>query len=340
MVSYKNTSSPYYLCKDDGGERKWVLASAARKATNGKGCVLNSDGTLSGKPYTSNSSTTVYNYVCDADTFRTMTASETWALSNNSKGRDAELRCGSSDEGRRITLRVGGALDISSQFICKNKLYVWDGIQHMLSSQQIGKPSGYGHWIGGGVNIGTRLWMTGNLYVDTTGANAPYTQDPSQYTDDEIRKIGSYYTYEQASAACAAFGYSFRLPTPSEYKSLFNVFADRKYMGLLAPSGWNNPGSNDFLMNIYPNGQISNPWGEVTSLKGHIGYLNSNKQFVKTVYFSNYMNKYAMLHTSSKDSVVFMSPEEQPYMPVFKSAEYAGVRCVVNSYVTDPPTSN
>ena len=28
------------------------------------------------------------------------------------------------------------------------------------------------------------------------------------------------------------------------------------------------------------------------------------------------------------------------YMPVFKSAEYAGVRCVVNSYVTDPPTSN
>ena len=343
MVSRKNTSSSYYLCKDDGGERKWVLASNARWATYGLSCNM-SYPRLSYKGQ--NTNTTNYTYVCEADTFRTMTASERWAVNNAQLGY-LYARCGVADEGEPVTIPVASS---ASKFVCKNKLYVWNKIQRFYGSNYIVTPThedppgsgvyygAYNAWNDGAVVIGTRMWTTNNLYADTIGSSAPYLLTPS--TSYPEKKVGLYYTFSQAQAACSIVSYEgtkFRLPSYSDFDALFGQYADKPQQ-LFSKDGWDVAGNDEFSLSLYPNG-IGSVQTVQNGYYGYLGYYTDEEKtnFVKVNFRMGGLVSTASYHTSHQDSVAQIRSSQ--IKPTYTYLKYAGVRCVIGDK-EHPPTKN
>jgi hypothetical protein len=331
MVSRKNTSSSYYLCKDDGGERKWVLASNARWATYGLSCNMSYPrSSYKGK----NTNTASYTYVCEADTFRTMTASERWAVNNTRDGYQY-ARCGVTDEGEVVTVPVSSS---TSKFVCKNKLYVWNKIQRFYGDGDIGTYGAYHAWDDAAVVIGTRMWTTSNLYADTIGSSAPYWLTPrDQYP---AKKVGLYFTFTQAKTACSNISFgntNFRLPSYSDYDALFEQYADKPQQ-LFSKDGWDVAGSDEFSLSLYPNGV-----GYVQTVEngyyGYIGYYTDKEKtnFVKVNFLMGMLTSGATYHTSHQDSVIKIRSNE--IKPSYTYLKYAGVRCVIGDK-ENPPTKN
>jgi hypothetical protein len=334
MVSRKNTSSSYYLCKDDGGEKKWVLASQARYDTYGSACNQN----YLRRAYKGRiDSTANYTYVCDADTFRTMTASERWAVKNTT-GAYYSARCGVSDNDSTVTVRITSA--ITSDFVCKNNLYVWDR-KTRIEYNRIHPPTVVGDGVGayhaGAWNndaavIGTRLWMRHNLYADSTGGSAPYTLDPSVYSLEDRREIGCYYTHSEAQRECPRFtidSKSFKLPSPSDFTALFD-FAER-YLDLYS-SAWKYPGTDTYALNLYPNGYTDKTEYGIA----YIGYRTASS-FVKTSYMAWATDSHVRLHSTKSDSTANIRNDVAGAR--FEQNAFAGVRCVVGD-AENPPTKN
>jgi hypothetical protein len=349
MVRYSENMSRYYLCKDEGGLRKWVPASEARYKTYGNACSKDYPREAY-MAFGDQFSWDNYKYVCEADTFRLMTPSEKWAGTVDHYTSSLRYaRCAEADEGEVKTLYV--AYERYSNFVCKNKLYVWDGKESTVQNNSIHTPmhttqwgtgaGAYNVWDGGGVVIGPRIWLTANLYADTVGAAGPYILNPEAESLDEIKKIGLYYSHEQAQAACASITYSgdaFRLPTPSDYKALYNQYAE-KPSNLFSRDGWEVAGNDYFGLAIYPNGQLDDYGDETYRYK--IGYYTdeSKEIFKKIGYSYNSTSIIATLRTSEPDSVVLFWPTTWGEKMKFVEQEYAPVRCVLGD-IPDPPTSN
>ncbi|WP_458449145.1 hypothetical protein [Fibrobacter sp.] len=349
MVRFSENKSQNYLCKDDGGVRKWVPASVARYETYGLACSKEYPRQAY-MAYGNSFDWDNYKYVCEADTFRLMTPSEKWAGTvDHYTSSLLYARCAEADEGEVKTLYV--AYERYSNFVCKNKLYVWDGKESTVQNNSIHTPmhttqwgagaGAYNVWDGGGVVIGPRLWLSANLYADTVGAAGPYILNPEAESLDEIKKIGLYYSHEQAQAACASITYSgdaFRLPTPSDYKALYNQYAE-KPSNLFSRDGWEVAGNDYFGLAIYPNGQLDDYGDETYRYK--IGYYTdeSKDDFVKIGYSYNSTSIIATLRTSEPDSVVLFWPTTWGEKMKFVEQEYAPVRCVLGD-IPDPPTSN
>jgi len=346
LVKRKDDTSPYYLCKDDGGEKKWVRASTARYETKGKAC----DNEHPRMAYTANEEyRTAYNeykYVCEADTFRAMTPSEKWAATVDEYD-PYHARCGKSDEGETRVVSV--AYEVQSTFICKNKLYVWDGKEQILLTTQIDVSTR---------SIGMKIWTDVNLSGYYTSESGPYIINPAVLDPETREKSGLFYSHDNAQAACSELTHSgdaFRLPTPSEYKALIEQYVPR-ISELTSSEGWPKySGSDTYGMGFYPNGYVETLQAKREEFDDpdwdtdwKIGYMDGplymdNLNFTDIGYVM-WINVAASLLTSKPDSTAIISPFNTYWFMngknlVFKQIPYAGVRCVLGDK-PDPPISN
>ena len=208
----------YYVCLDN----LWREASTPRWDTRGKTCNPRDRGVTYGIE-------TANVYVCEVDTFRTLTESEEWIRSvRDEKGR---VRCGPKDNGTKVKLK-----SVNTQYYCRDGYYEWDEIPEIkdtIPDVHLGP-----EYIVDTLNnkyatvaIGTQVWMASNLRVETEGAFMH--KDRSL---DSVAIFGRLYNHDDASRLCGkmsapgvATNGTYRLPNEEDWNILLSHAHDMDY---------------------------------------------------------------------------------------------------------------
>ncbi|MBO6135795.1 MAG: hypothetical protein J6P30_04265 [Fibrobacter sp.] len=279
MVSREEGTTKDYLCREKGGVLEWVLASDARVATYGLQCNPTSRRAYKGK----NSNTTTYAYVCEADTFRTLTKSEQWAITNTVENEDEDnepdyfdIRCSKDDENQEVTVKT-----VHTTYACRNGLYVWNGKAKFFASA-LDIIEGSRGWSGSAVGINNLVWTAENVEWGWTSSTGPYHGAITKYVDgerDTTLTSNTFFNRTMGVSKCAnitnskKFG-SFHLPTNDEWSQLYENDVPSE-MDLKSPLGWRKrPGSNYSYFDMRPTGNT-----KFGSGNGFIYYVADGKKY-------------------------------------------------------------
>ncbi|MCQ2103873.1 MAG: hypothetical protein MJY98_11700, partial [Fibrobacter sp.] len=314
----------------------WTIPSQVRLETYGLGCDLHNKRKLY-----------LNKYVCEADTFRVTTKSETWAKNNSTERNSAEknsIRCALEDEGK--TVKVD---EVGTTFICKNKLYVWDQKPVITrESVKIRNSSAYDYWTEDEVvGLGIKKWTTSNVLIDTILADVGIYQ-----MDDRTEGIPSnfYVNKTIGSLICQSLGETksmFRLPSKTEYQDLFTRFAsDPKQLRAQSNGApyplidWRPVGTNEFNFNLAPNGYLLADAEETTLPTTSLYRRTGTKEspIVTEVETMKIVGKDRAASFITSDGSVFVYDVVEGTSN--KTTGYGAVRCVDTGSRATPPLSN
>ena len=330
VVKQDSTTSKWYLCKynEKTDDYVWTVASAARWQTYGNMCFKNTRDAYTGKMANEN----VYAYVCDADTFRTLTRSEQWALDNNKDGSTMNIRCSKDDENSTIV-----AKNVLTKFVCKNGLYVWNGeSKYFHNSLAISEGSGRS-WYGSAVGISNLIWTAENVHWEWPTSSGPYLV--SSVVDGDTSVVTTYFNRDLGTSKCAEItseDYSwddFHLASYDEWEQLYGQDV-KEPLKLKSVSKWKNaPGTNSSFFGMEPSGNTY--W---TTGNAFMWYGSSSRP--TSVGSVSLIESSALFLTRDGNYHILYNEEHNTFSDVSASkVKWGAIRCV-SVGVPAPPTRN
>ncbi|MBO4436708.1 MAG: hypothetical protein J5791_07480, partial [Fibrobacter sp.] len=337
----KNSNGTWYVCKydNDNGEYAWTTASEARWQTYGNACYTN-DERAAYQGFQAN--TDIYAYVCDADTFRTLTVSEQWALNNTvfASFPNTKVRCSKDDENVTVI-----AKNVQTTFVCKNGLYVWNGKSKFFGKFPLEINETDYFWDGKAVGINNLIWTAENIDlepkdddIDPTTSEGPYR---AAYVENGKTKSGGlFFNRTLGEQFCAKITNnqsweSFHLPTYDEWNQLIKEDVPET-QELKSTQEWQFfPGTNISFFGMLPTGYT----GGYES--NYLYYINASGDTTQVLNLRNIKSTTAFiaapgekldcnLQYNESDGFSHKSPS---------SLAWGALRCV-SIGVPAPPTSN
>ena len=340
MVSRVEGTAKDYLCREQDGALEWTPASDARVATYGLSCNVWSRRAYKGK----NSNTNTYAYVCEADTFRTLTKSEQWAITNSVENEDEDnepdyfdIRCSKEDEGQEVTVKTA-----RTTFACRNGLYVWNGKSTFFANALELIEGGKG-WYGSAVGINNFVWTAENVKWAWTSSSGPYLGASVIYVSEEMdydttETSNTFFNRTLGTSKCAnitsddkyKFG-SFHLPTYDEWARLYEEDVPSE-MDLKSPLGWKKrPGTNNSYFDMRPTGNTKYGGGN-----GFIYYKVNGIRYSK----GNLMDPDESTLFISRSGSHVLYTEDGGFTTVGGTTDVWGSLRCVSEAVPAPPTKN
>ena len=202
-ISYSESKKRHYYCKDT----MWVVASQARWDNYDSWCKT--DPSWRGVYYGEYNKDSVY--VCEADTFRTLTVDERWARNNAiSFARDRNVRCSAIDQDEKINVET-------AFYYCRDGHYVWNGFATVVGSTSVDP------------NDETEIHIVGIANQMWTQKNMPVVGEIGQLGEGANPYSGALFTFEEAQSICDTLhvetydfhrNLSFRLPSKEDWDML------------------------------------------------------------------------------------------------------------------------
>ena len=318
----------HYVCLDN----MWREADSARWNTEGFRCNPESREFVQGKEGSAY-------YTCEADTFRTLTETEKWAM--NVSYSYYPLRCGPSDNGKTMIVERGW----KQTFVCKNGYYEWDGSVRYSDSSDSNPIDGQGNKYGL-VSIGTQVWLASNLREDTEKSYAP-----RGVRSDSIMFYGRMYEYDAAVQGCQNLKYpynnaKFHLPSMEEWNDLLSFGTEANdneiFRAFKSKTSWGiYPGDDKYRFGAIAAGNLmkKNSTDEIWSNE-----VNVAAYFWTTTLSENYDGYRMVLAMSNEKSVIGFGANERigRYASCVSSnctvsIRHVSVRCIANASLPAPP---
>ncbi len=340
-VVKKNSNGTYYYCRDT----VWVVASQARWDTYGKPSCNRSNAVTYGIVNLD------YVYVCEADTFRTLTPDEQWSR-NYSASRNF-VRCTEADQYESFLLQ-----DPWTKYYCVDGHYVWDGEPSFagLGYVKVGSEliNIYTHddstntWTrekiaregSDSINIsiygiGTQIWAQENM---------PPINGKGFYIEGVNRAAGGFFTFEEAQSICENiqidttpkhYFYSgihkFRLPSKKDWEILL------ANIGLNEGEKFYDLKANNIAQYLFKEGGQKNDYYKFSAIPG--GEVRDYGDGTEEI-----LRNGEMYWWTSEGGQILTTPGRTDigYYPYGTSDTLSrvGVRCIANGSVDLPPPYN